>query len=317
MKFFSKNFAYFREEFMKIAIIGAGMVGSTILYRLVINSMVSKIAIIDINKEKSKAEAFDLMHAGVFEKDSKIVFGDFDRLAESDIVVISAGANQKVGETRLELLDRNVEIFKKIVPEIKKYAKDSIIIVATNPVDVMTEAVLRLGDFNKRKVLGTGCVLDSARFRSVLSAKFKISPYSINADVIGEHGDSSVLLWSKIESTLKEFGGINPKQRSDVEYKVRNLAYEIIKGKGATYYGIASACVSIIEGILSDSNKVFNISSHFDKALGLYNNVSFSMPFVLGRDGVVKVLVPSLNDDEKKKLVESVGVISKFVSGIG
>jgi L-lactate dehydrogenase len=311
MKFFSKNFAYFREEFMKIAIIGAGMVGSTILYRLVINSMVSKIAIIDINKEKSKAEAFDLMHAGVFEKDSKIVFGDFDRLAESDIVVITAGANQKVGETRLELLDRNIEIFRKIVPEIKKYAKDSIIIVATNPVDVMTEVVLRLGDFNKRKVLGTGCVLDSARFRSVLSAKFKISPKSIKANVIGEHGDSSVLLWSEIDGDIRQFGGLSDKQKNDVEAKVKNSAYDIIKGKGATYYGIASACTDIIDGILSDSNRVYNISSHFDKALGVYNNVSFSMPIVLNRDGVVKVLVPSMNENEKKKLLASVKVINE------
>ena len=296
---------------MKISIVGVGMVGSTILYRLLMMEGIAEIVVIDINNEKAKAESLDLLHAGVFERSNKIVFGDFDRLAESDIVVICAGANQKVGETRLELQGRNVEIFRKIVPEIKKYASNSIIIVATNPVDVMTEVVLRVGDFNKRRVLGTGCVLDSARFCSVLSKKFRISPKSIRANVIGEHGDSSVLLWSEIDGVIRQFGGLSDKQKIDVTEKVKNSAYEIIKGKGATYYGIASACVSIIDGILSNSNRVFNVCSHFDKALGEYNNVSFSMPFLLNRDGVVKFFVPSMNENEKKKLLASVKVINE------
>ena len=298
---------------MKISIIGVGMVGSSIAYKLLMLSGISEIVLVDINKEKAKADAIDLFNASVFESGVRVVSGNFDRIAESNIVVITAGANQKVGETRLELLDKNVEIFKKIVPEIKKYAADSIIIVATNPVDVMTEIVLRLGDFNKRKVLGSGCVLDTARFNSILGNKFKISSKSLFANVVGEHGDSAVLLWSEIENIIKKFGGLSVKQKIDVEEKVKNSAYEIIKGKGATYYGIASAVVDIIDGILSNSNRVFNVSSHFDKALGEYQDISFSMPFVLGRDGVVKVLVPFMNDVEREKLLASVKVISGAV----
>ena len=302
---------------MKIAVIGVGMVGSTIAYTLAMSGMASKIVLVDKDIKRAKAEAMDISHATVLGFGTKVEAGNYEDIKESNIVIVSAGANQRVGETRLELLERNAEIFKGIIPWIVKYAKDCILIVATNPVDIMTEVAYRLSMFDKSKVIGTGTVLDSARFRSVLGAKMGISSRSIHANVIGEHGDSEVLLWSGAIAGTSPITRISKEVCCDldvnlikeIESEVKNSAYKIIEGKGATYFGIASAVRHIVKAIIDDSRAILNISSHHERAVGGFDRVCYAMPSIVGKNGVVKVLDPVMNDEEKNELIKSVEIL--------
>ena len=305
---------------MKIAVIGAGMVGSTIAYSLLMSGMARKIVLIDKDIKRAQAEAMDISHASVLSYGVKVVAGGYENIKESDIVIVTAGANQKQGETRLELLGRNVEIFKAIIPEIKKYAKDSILIIATNPVDIMTEVAYRLSGFDKNRVFGTGTVLDSARFRSVLGEKLGISSKSIHANVIGEHGDSEVLLWSgAVAGTSSIFKiakdvccNLDEKLKQEIENEVKNSAYKIIEGKGATYFGIASAVRYIVKAIIDDSHAILNVSSHHEKGIGGFDDVCYAMPSIVGKKGVIKVLTPVMNDKEMDDLIKSVEILYKL-----
>ena len=302
---------------MKIAIIGAGMVGSTIAYSLLMAGMAREIVLVDKDSKRATAEAMDIAHASVLSFGVKILQGGYENIKESDIVVVTAWANQKIGETRPELLERSINILKEIIPYVKKYAKDCILIIATNPVDVMTEAAYRLSGFDKNKVFGTGTVLDSARFRSVLGAKLGISSKSMHANVIGEHGDSEVLLWSgavagtsPIDKIAKEVCcELDDKLRNEIEDEVKNSAYKIIEGKGATYFGIASAVRYIIKAIIDDSRAILNVSSHHENGIGGFCDVCYAMPSIIGKKGVIKVLKPVMNDKEEERLKESVRIL--------
>ncbi len=310
---------------MKIAVIGVGMVGSTIAYTLAMSGMGSKIVLVDKDIKRAKAEAMDISHASVLGFGTLVEAGDFEDILESKIVIVTAGANQKSGETRLELLDRNAEIFSSIIPWIKKYAKDCILIVATNPVDVMTEIAYRLSGFDKNRVFGTGCVLDSARFRSVLGAKLMISSRSIHANVIGEHGDSEVLLWSGAVGGTSPIGKvaeamgvkIDDNFIAEVEDEVKNSAYKIIDGKGSTYFGIASAVRHIVKAIIDDSHAILNVSSCHINGIGGFDEVCYAMPSVVGSKGIIKTLKPMMNDVETEKLIKSIGILCERQRGKG
>ena len=309
---------------MKIAVIGVGMVGSTIAYTLAMSGVAGKIVLVDKDFKRAKAEAMDISHASVLGFGIKVEAGNYEDIKESNIVIVTAGANQKKGETRLDLLGRNVEIFKAIIPEIKKYAKDSILIVATNPVDIMTEVAYKLSLFDKAKVFGTGTVLDSSRFRSVLGAKLGISSRSVHANVIGEHGDSEVLLWSgavvgtsPVDRIAKDVCcDLNEKLKSKIENEVKNSAYEIIEGKGSTYFGIASAVRYIVKAIIDDSHAILNVSSHHEKGIGGFEGVCYAMPSIIGKNGVIKVLKPVMNEAEEQELVRSVKILYETGKGV-
>lgn len=298
---------------MKIGIIGTGMVGSAVAFSITTEGLADKLILIDTDKLRATAEAMDISHAAPFSLGTLITSGDYPDLKESDIIIITAGANQKAGETRLDLLSKNVAIFKEIIPNVAKYAPDAILLIATNPVDVMTEITLKLSGFPKNHVLGTGTVLDSARFRSILGHYLGISPKSIHANVIGEHGDSEVLLMSGAVAGTTPVATIaeqlnrplNERIKNKIDDEVRNAAYAIIKGKGATYYGIAAATQYIIKAISSDNHTILNISSHHDICLGETTNICFSMPSVISNKGVETTLTPTMDKTEQQALIRS------------
>lgn len=305
---------------MQIGIIGTGQVGSATAFSLASQGIAEKLILIDANKERAIAESMDISHATPFSFSSTVIAGDYKDLKEAGIIIITAGANQKDGETRLDLLEKNVSIFKSIIPEVVKYAPDAILIIATNPVDVMTEVTLKLSGFPKNRVFGTGTVLDSARFRSILGNHMGISPKSIHANVIGEHGDSEVLLWSSavagtscVERIAQENNIVlDSKVKKLVDDEVRNAAYTIIKGKGATYFGIAAATQYIISSIISDKHAILTVSSHHDKGIGGFNNICYSMPSIVSKQGVEKALLPSMCESERAALEKSAATLSEY-----
>ena len=236
------------------------------------------------------------------------------------IIVITAGANQKPGETRLDLLEKNVGIFKSIIPEVVKYAPNAILVIAANPVDIMTEVTLKLSGFPKNRVFGTGTVLDSARFRSILGRHLGISPKSVHANVIGEHGDSEVLVWSSavagttcVERLAGQIGkDLDKVVKGSIDNEVRNSAYTIIKGKGSTYFGIASATQYICNSIISDKHAILTVSSHHDEGIGGYDNICYSLPSIVSKNGVETALVPELCNGEREALEKSAATLSEY-----
>ena len=234
---------------MKVGIIGAGSVGSATAFALIMRGVARKVVLIDANEKKAEAEAMDLAHAAPFAFANKVKAGTYDDLKGCEIVIVTAGANQRPGETRIDLLGRNVKIFESIIPQIAKAAPDTTLIITANPADIMTEVALKLSGFPKERVIGSGTVLDTARFRTLLGYHLGISPQSIHANVLGEHGDSEVLVWSasdagtvSLDKMAEEIGKPFTKEvKDEIDDGVRNAAYKIIDGKGATFYGIAGA----------------------------------------------------------------------------
>ena len=235
-----------RNRYNRVVIIGAGMVGATYAYALLISGLVSEIVIIDLNEERLLGEVMDLNHGVSFVRPVIVRAGSYEDCREADLVVITAGAAQKVGETRLDLVHRNVAIFQDIVPKVVASGTRAVLLVATNPVDVMTYVTLKLSGLPKNKVIGSGTVLDTARFRYLLSEHCKISPANVHAYILGEHGDSEVPIWSLANIAGLRFTeycpvcgrNCEPLAKEKIFEEVKNAAYKIIKGKGATYYAI-------------------------------------------------------------------------------
>jgi len=304
---------------MQIGIIGTGMVGSAIAFSLATEGSAQRLILIDNNKDRALAEAMDISHATPFSFGSKVIAGDYQDLKDTGIIIITAGANQKAGETRLDLLTKNVAIFKNIIPQIAKHAPQSILIIASNPVDIMTEVALRLSGFKKNRVFGTGTVLDSSRFRNSLGKYLGISPTSIHANVVGEHGDSEVLLWSgavagttKIENIAYQLGiSLEKEIKEEIDKDVRNAAYTIINGKGSTYFGIAAATQHIINAITGDSHMILTISSHHNKGIGNNDNICYSTPAIISKKGVEAVLIPTMDKTEQEALIKSAQTLSE------
>lgn len=304
---------------MKIGIIGAGFVGSATAFSLVMTSVAHKIVLIDSNKAKADAEAEDISHAAPFASAAKVVSGTYADLKDSDIVIITAGANQKPDESRTDLLARNVKIFEDVIPQIAKYAPKSILIIATNPVDIMTEVALKLSGFTHQRVLGSGTVLDTARFRTLLGQKLDISAKSVHADVLGEHGDSEVLIWQSAEAgtlSLDEYAAMceqyhDALARDEITDSVVNAAYKIIAGKGYTNYGIAGALTHICRAISGNEHAILTLSSHHDEFAGI-RDICLSLPTVINRDGVFRVIKPKLSPEEESELKDSAEKMKKF-----
>lgn len=305
---------------MQIGIIGSGSVGAATAFALMMKGVARKLILVDVDMKKASAEAADIAHAAPFADVNKIKAGTYDDLAGCNVIVLTAGANQKQGEKRTDLLERNVKIFNNIIPQIVKSSPNSVFIVATNPVDVMTYVTLKLSGLPKEKIIGSGTVLDTARFRTDLGYHLGVSPKSIHANVLGEHGDSEVLCWSNADagtlplSLLADKLGcpLTSNVKSKIDDDVRNAAYRIIEGKGATCFGIAGAITRICQAIASNEYAILTISSFHDEITGI-KDVCLSLPSVIGKRGIHKILYPELTDFENRLLFASADKIKKLM----
>lgn len=290
---------------MKIGIIGAGNVGSTAAYTLVVRNIAQEIVLIDYNKAKATAEANDILHATPVSYAAKITDGDYKDLEGAAIVIITAGSNRKPGQTRTDLLQINAKIFESIVPEIAKYAPNSIIVVASNPVDVMAHVTLKLSGFPKNRVISSGTILDTSRFKSILGKELGISPQYVNAEVYGEHGDSQTLIWSGIKNEK-----ISKDLMTKIDEEVRFGGKKVIEGKGATFYGIGCCLARICQAIINDEDAILTVSSLQDEAEGV-KDVFTSYPCVIGKTGIKKVIKPEISAEEKTLLKKSIEAIKE------
>ena len=304
---------------MKIGIIGAGAVGSTTAFALIMRGVARKIVLIDNNEKRAQAEAMDIAHATPFAYASKIKAGTYSDLTDAEIVIITAGASQKPDETRINLLERNVSIFKSIIPQVVAAAPNCILLITSNPADIMTEVALNLSGFPKERVIGSGTVLDSSRFKTLLGYHTGASPKSVHANVLGEHGDSEVLIWSNARigtanaKDLSESIGkpLTDERKAEIDDCVRNAAYKIIDGKGATFYGIAGALTRICQAISTNEYAVLTVSSKHEDVEGV-KDVCLSLPSIVGKRGIHSIIYPTLSEDEHKKLQKSAEKIKDY-----
>ena len=296
----------------KIAVIGAGGVGATTAYALMVQGVGSEIVLIDLNKDKAEGEAMDLRHGASFVNPVDIYAGDYEDLADAKLIIITAGAAQKPGETRLDLIKKNTGIFKNIIPSITKYNKDGILLVVTNPVDILTYLTYKISDFPANRVLGSGTVLDSSRFRSLLSKNCGVAASNVHGYIIGEHGDSEVPVWSltNIAGTqIDNYCPICKKDCEDNHFKdisdqVKNAGYEIIDKKGSTFYAVALAVSRIARAILRDENAVLTVSSLMKGYYGV-EDMSLSLPTLINSNGIKNVLELPLSEAEEKAFKDS------------
>lgn len=298
----------------KIVLIGCGNVGMSYAYALLNqHTYVDELILIDINKEKIEGEAMDLNHCLAYSPSKVFVrVGDYQDCADARIVVIAAGAAQEVGETRMDLIHKNSKIFKSIIDSVMQSGFDGIFLVATNPLDVMTYLTLKYSGLKSNRVIGSGTTLDTARLRYLISQKINICPKDIEAYVVGEHGDSEFVAWSNANIALTGIDFfLKPQEKEDIEKDVRNSAYEIIKRKGATYYGIGMCLVRITSAILEDKKIILPVSSYDKK-----NDICISTPAVVDKTGVQEKIFIPLNKEETEKLTNSIKVIKEAIKSV-
>lgn len=308
---------------MKAGIVGCGFVGSTAAYTLVLRGLVSELVLIDVNAKAARAHAEDILHATPFARAVRVVAGDYSLLDRADVVILCCGVGQRQGETRLQLLERNFAVFSTVVGQVLRYAKDAILLVASNPVDIMTHITLKLSGLPPQKVIGSGTILDTARFRALLGEHLGVSPSSIHAYVLGEHGDSEVLAWSSakvggvpIGDFARQVGhDLTGEVRDRITDGVRRAAYSIIEGKGATYFGIGAGIAHVIHTIRDDERRILTVS-------GLTGDVAeskgtcLSLPRLIGAGGIMAELEPDLSDAEREGLRKSSEILRSSMSAL-
>jgi L-lactate dehydrogenase len=311
----------------KIGIVGSGFVGSAAAYAMVMSDVGREIVLVDLNRQRSAAEANDIRHAVPFAHPIDVHSGDYSDLAGSRVVVITAGVNQKPGETRLQLLERNATVFRQVVPNILNAAPDAVLVVATNPVDVtthMTAHFAREFGLPSSRVVGSGTTLDTARFRTLLAQKVGVDARHVHAYVVGEHGDSEVLTWSlvtiggmQLDQFCRERGvTFDEQDRAEIDDAVRRAAYYIIEGKGATYYGIGAALARIVDVILGNQRSILTVCTPSPVVAGV-PNVTVALPRLLGGAGVLDEFPPLLNEDEMALLQRSATVVKGAIDSLG
>lgn len=305
---------------MKIAIIGIGYVGAATAFALTQRGVGREVVLVDLDDKRSRAEADDILHGVPFAEPLTVRSGGYEDIAGARVVILAAGVGQKPGETRLQLLSRNAKVFESVVPKVCRHAPGAVLVVATNPVDVMTHLAARFAarfGVPSSRVIGSGTMLDTARFRALLGAHLGIDARHVHAYVLGEHGDSEVLAWSSARVggiALDEFTrargiDLGTEVRSQIDGRVRNAAYRIIEGKGATYYGVASALAYMTNVILLDQRSLMTICTPQPDVAGV-NDVTVSMPHVLGGEGVIGAHHPLvLSEDEQQSLEQSARMI--------
>lgn len=306
----------------KCAIIGAGGVGSTTAFTLVQSGLFNEIVIIDVNKNKAEGEALDIAHGIQFTNPVNIYSGDYKDLADAYLVIVTAGANQMPGETRIDLINKNASIFKKIIPSITEYNKDCILLIVSNPVDILTMLALELSGFPKERVLGSGTVLDTSRLRYLLSKKLEVDSKNIHAFIIGEHGDSELAVWSNadiagvhIEDYCKNISDSCDINLEEILNEVRGSAYNIIEKKGSTFYGVAMAVKRIAQAIIRDEYSILPVSHFLNGEYGI-KNVCLGIPSLICREGVKKIIPINLNEKEKTYLTESANTLKEAYKSI-
>jgi L-lactate dehydrogenase len=316
------------HEFKKptrVAIVGAGNVGATFAYSLLLSGLASEIVLIDANHAKAEGEAMDLNHAMPLGRPARIWAGDYKDTAGAIITVITAGSAQRPGETRLDLVQRNASIFKQIIPQIVENNPNGILLIATNPVDILTYVAYKISGFRRNHVIGSGTVLDTARFRYLLSQHFDVDPRSVHAHIIGEHGDSEVPAWSLANIAgmrLPQYCAVNHLGCEDqvldtIFEQTRDAAYHIIERKGATYYAIASGLTRICEAILRDQGTVLSVSTYIDEDYYGISDVCLSLPSIVDLDGVERIIRLDLSADEIDGLRNSANVLKNTIAQLG
>ncbi|WP_436859751.1 L-lactate dehydrogenase [Staphylococcus caeli] len=302
----------------KVVLIGDGAVGSSYAFALVAQGVVDELVIIDLDEAKVKGDVMDLNHAAPYGGSPvKIKGGSYEDCHNADIVVITAGAAQKPGETRLDLIEKNTKIFKSIVTDVMKSGFNGIFLVATNPVDVLTYVTQKVSGLPKEKVIGSGTILDTARFKYELAEEFGVSDRSVHGQIIGEHGDSELAVWSQANiagQPLYQLLKDDPEKQHRIEeifINTRDAAYDIIQAKGATYYGIAMGLVHITKAILNNQNVVLTVSSYLQGEYG-EEDVYIGVPTKINRQGAVEVFEIPLSDEENKLFNNSVNILKEM-----
>lgn len=299
---------------MKIGVVGCGFVGSSGAFAIALEGKANELILVDLNADLARAHAEDILHATPFSKPIRVAAGDYKMLRGADMVVLACGVGQKPGETRLQLLQRNVKVFQDVVPRVLEHTPDTILLIVSNPVDIMTQVVTKIFGLPTQRVIGSGTILDTARFRTLLAEHLSIAPHSVHAYVLGEHGDSEVLAWSAgkvggvpVEEFAAQIGQpLTDATKARIDNSVRHAADRIIEGKGATYYGIGAGIARIVRAIEDDEGAVLTLSN-----IEGFNGVSLSLPRVLKAKGIDTTIQPMISDDETKALQKSAEVLKK------
>ncbi len=310
-----KNYCVERET--RIAVVGTGMVGSSFAYAAMIKGLAAELVLIDASEERELGEVMDLSHGLIGTETGSVIGGDFKDCQDVDVIVITAGAAQKPGETRLDLVNKNVKIMKSIIKKMGKLRPDTVVIVVSNPVDILAYVAREtIKQPNRGQVFGTGTSLDTSRLRFNLSQKFGVNLHNVHGYVMGEHGDSEFVAWSLCNiSSMPVKKLLSAKQMKDIEHKTRRAAYEIIQRKRATYYGIGVVITEIVEAVLHDKKMILPVSTIPGAAYGI-KDMSVGVPAVIGRNGVEKVWKLPISAAESKKLKKSASLLKKILKGV-
>ncbi|MBO6162323.1 MAG: L-lactate dehydrogenase [Eubacterium sp.] len=323
MKKIHENSVEKNVDIRKAAIIGCGFVGSSTAFALMQAGLFSELVLIDVDHSRAEGEAMDISHGIPFAKPMKIYAGSYDDIVDASIIIITAGAAQKPGETRLQLVQKNVAIFKSIIPEISRRGCEGVLLIVSNPVDILTYVAQKLSGFPAHRVIGSGTVLDTARLKTMLGEHLDVDNRTVHAFIIGEHGDSELAAWSSAMVSgvpLSKFcemrGHFNHDQSErHIQEMVKNSAYEIIERKKATYYGVAMAVRRICEVIARDEKSILSVSSLMEGQYGL-TDVCLSMPAIVGADGVEEKIPISLDEDEITNLMKSANALKEIASSL-
>lgn len=312
------------DKVKRVVLVGTGFVGSSYAFALLNQGVTEELVLIDINKEKSEGDAMDLNHGMPFAPSPmKIWFGNYEDCKDADLVVLTAGANQKPGETRLDLVEKNTKIFKNIIDQVMASGFNGIFLVATNPVDILTYATWKFSGLPKERVIGSGTILDTARFRYLLGEYFHVDTRNVHAYIIGEHGDTELPVWSHafigcrpIADMMKEKQQYKQEDLDEIFVNVRDAAYQIIERKGATYYGIAMGLVRLTKAILQNENSVLTVSAYLEGQYG-QNDIYIGVPAIVNRNGIREVVELQLNEEEKEKFTHSATVLKDVMKRVG
>jgi L-lactate dehydrogenase len=308
---------------MKVGIVGCGLVGSSGAFAIALAGAANELILIDLNTKLAQAHAEDILHAIPFGEPMRVAAGDYSLLRGAAIVVLSCGVAQREGETRLQLLERNVKVFQTVVPQVLRNAPDTILLIVSNPVDIMTTVVTKIADLPTGRIIGSGTILDTSRFRTLLGEHLEVAPHSVHAYVLGEHGDSEVLAWSNariggvpaIDFAQQIGRPLTSVAQEKIDDRVRNAAYRIIEGKSATYHGIGAGIARIVKAVRDDEGAVLtlaNLTSGIEELEG----VSLSLPRVIGAAGIMATITPSLSKEEHNLLIQSAQILRQAATGL-
>ncbi len=311
---------------MKVGVVGSGRVGSTAAYALIMRGIGSHVVMVDMDAKRAQAEAEDLLHAVPFSNPMRVTSGDYAELAGARAVIVAAGVGRSPGESRLQLLSRNAAVFQDVVPKILQYAPEAILVIATNPVDIMTHLAARYAEqagVSSKRVIGSGTTLDTARFRAILGRTLGVDSRHVHGYVVGEHGDSEVLTWSRTTiggTPLDEFCAMrhitfDEAMRNEIDERVRFAGRDIIAGKGATFYGIGTALAYIVNSVLNDRRTIMTVGTPVPDVAGV-KDVTVSLPHLVTAEGIVATFPMALSDEESAKLRASAQVVREAIESL-